>query len=369
MNVTKSLRILLLCSLAAPATVAFAPLASAQSAYQAGEQARREIQRSREESRRNLDDGVKGKKPPKEVRRNYGGPDVDGDGIHELDPEKEKELEQLVLSSFSEAMAQHSEAPARAAVEEVIAYYTSLDQEVSDQEEAFEEDRRMRERDARRRTPKKPPAEDEQSPYEEEAETPKKTAKELRDELYEERRRMDYLLQHREQVMRDNPVQQITYDGTPEDQRRQRAERNRIEANELIWDRQQRIKDADRRYREHLQQNDPAEYERYDREQRETQRDIRNRDLDRRDGPLPPTNPNPPKKDQSIPQEYDGPNGEGPGGPPEGPSNPLGVKDYDGPQGQESERRLQGGQDAYQADRVIAPGGLTSSGTGTKGPN
>ena len=160
------------------------------------------------------------------------------------------------------------------------------------------------------------------APPKKEEEADRRTTQELKRDLDATRRALDEALRRRDEA-------RIPRDTISERDRQQQIRETNEESQRLY----QQVKDADARYRRRLQQEDPAEYERYDREQRDiTRRDFERGPMDMRDAMQPP-------KTVPAPRETAPP-----------------LRDYDGPSGTESSRRLEGGQDPSQPGRVIAPG-------------
>ncbi|MCX8474851.1 MAG: hypothetical protein MT490_03545 [Sphingomonas sp.] len=152
-----------------------------------------------------------------------------------------------------------------------------------------------------------------------------KLKRELEDALSQKRRQLDMILQRKELLPKDDIVLRRDFD------------------KEADWARNE-IRLAERRYTDYLQAREPGEYRRYI----DQRRRIAENPLEARPGAMRDElwgNRAPPPHDVAR----------------QGPKTPA-LQEYDGPSGAESERRLEGGQNAYEADRVIAPGLNTSPG-------
>lgn len=149
--------------------------------------------------------------------------------------------------------------------------------------------------------------------------------KELEDALQQKRRELDLLLQRKELLPKDDIVLHRDFE------------------KEADWVRNQ-IRLAERRYTDYLQAREPGEYQSYVAQRRR----IAENPLEARPGALRDAvwGTRPPAPHSVAPPA---------------PKAPA-LQEYDGPSGAESERRLEGGQNAYEADRVVAPGLNTSSG-------
>lgn len=152
-----------------------------------------------------------------------------------------------------------------------------------------------------------------------------KLKKTLEDALSQKRRELDMILQRKELLPKDDIVLRRDFD------------------KEADWVRNE-IRLAERRYTDYLQAREPGEYRRYV----DQRRRIAETPLEARPGAM---------RDAVWGNRAPPPHGVTR----QGPKTPA-LQEYDGPSGAESERRLEGGQDPYQADRVLAPGLDTSPG-------